>query len=131
MAKVETNKEKMVRCTQNLIKIQNEVGTKEKRFQDIRQFLRKMHNKRDTTDVELEDQRKAICEMDQKSPDFNFDQYKEYCAMKVTRQNLQKESMILSRQICKLENESKQLRHDINRSYNDFKMFSYMKKNLL
>ena len=69
--------------------------------------------------------------MDQKSPDFNFDQFKEYCAMKVTRQNLQKERMILSRQICKLENESKQLRRDINRSYNDFKMFSYMKKNLL
>ena len=86
------------------------MGTKEKRFQDICQFLRKMCNKRDTIDVELEDQRKAICEMDQKSPDFNFDQFKEYCAMKVTRQNLQKERMILSRQICKLENESKQLR---------------------
>ena len=103
---------------------------KEKTFQDIGQFLRKMRNKRDTIDVELEDQRKALCEMDQKSPDFNFDQFKEYCAMKVTRQNLQKECRILSRQICKLENESKQLRCDINQSYNDFKMFSYMKKNL-
>ena len=61
MAKVETKKEKMVRCTQNLIKIQNEVGMKEKRFQDIGQFLWKMRNKRDTIDVELEDQRKAIC----------------------------------------------------------------------
>ena len=121
----------MRRCTQNLVKIENEVGTKQKRFEDIGQFLRKMRNKRDSLDVELEGQKKEMDEMEKKSPEFNFDQFKEYCTMKVTRQNTQKERMIISRNICKLENESKKLRREINRSYNNFKMFSYMRKKLL
>ena len=120
----------MIRCTKNLMKIENEVGTKQKRFEDIGQFLRKLRNKRDTLDVELEGQKKEMDEMEKKSPEFNFEQFKDYCAMKVTRQNMQKERMLISRNICKLENESKKLRREINRSYNDFKMFSYMKKNL-
>ena len=45
-SKIETNKEKMMRCTLTLIKIQNEVGTKEKQFQEIGQFLCKAKQER-------------------------------------------------------------------------------------
>ena len=86
----------MIRCTQNLMKIENEVGTKQKRFED--NFYENCKT-RDTLDVELEGQKKEMDEMEKKSPEFNFEQFKDYCAMKVTRQNMQKERMLISRNI--------------------------------
>ena len=129
--RVETDKEKAMRCIRNVITIENEVGRKEKKFQEGGEMLRKLRGRRDNLDIDIKDKMEELYMLERKSPDFTFDEFKKYCSVKVSMEDEQKERMNISKRIAQLEKESKKLKSDIDKSFNRFKTFAFMMKKLL
>ena len=129
--KEESNKEKWMRCTRNILAVEKEVGEDEANFRKIGVVLRTLIKKRENIDEDNSVKFHELYELEKRCPHFSPDEFKEYCFLKYSIHQNGVERTAVCKRIAQLNRQSNKIRSRVNKNYGTFKTFAFMKEKLL
>ena len=121
----------LINCIKNCAFFQSSVGAKEARFWEIGKEKLDLSKEREKINVEQHDLCEKIAVLEEKSPDFSLEQFREVSFLKYELSQKLKDMEVVNKKVAQLTRESDRIRNQIFDGAKMYKSYIYKREELL
>ena len=121
----------LINCIKNCAFFQSSVGAKEARFREIGKEKLDLSKEREKINVEQRDLCEKIAVLEEKSPDFSLEQFREVSFLKYELSQKLKDMEVVNKKVAQLTRESDRIRNQIFDGAKMYKSYIYKREELL
>ena len=121
----------LINCIKNCAFFQSSVGAKEARFQEIGKEKLDLSKEREKLNVKQHDLCEKIAVLEEKSPDFSLEEFREVSFLKYELSQKLKDMEVVNKKVAQLTRESDRIRNQIFDGAKMYKSYIYKREELL
>ena len=121
----------LINCIKNCAFFQSSIGAKEARFREIGKEKLDLSKEREKLNVEQCDLCEKIAVLEEKSPDFSLEQFREVSFLKYELSQKLKDMEVVNKKVAQLTRESDRIRNQIFDGAKMYKTYIYKREELL
>ena len=121
----------LINCIKNCAFFQSSVGAKEARFREIGKEKLDLSKEREKINGEQRDLCEKIAVLEEKSPDFSLEQFREVSFLKFELSQKLKDMEVVNKKMAQLTRESDRVRNQIFNGAKMYKSYIYKREELL
>lgn len=121
----------LINCIKNCAFFQSSVGAKEARFREIGKEKLDLSKEREKINGEQRDLCEKIAVLEEKSPDFSLEQFREVSFLKFELSQKLKDMEVVNKKMAQLTRESDRVRNQIFDGAKMYKSYIYKREELL
>ena len=121
----------LINCIKNCAFFQSSDGAKEARFWEIRKEKLYLSKEREKINAEQHDLCEKIAVLEEKSPDFSLEQFREVSFLKYELSQKLKDMEVVNKKVAQLTRESDRIRNQIFDGAKMYKSYIYKREELL